>query len=117
MIRVFVRHTVTNYAQWRVVYDEFDHERQRMGVVDEAIHQDLTDPNAITVTHDFEDAALAISFAESTRLREVLAEAGVVDTPVIWMAQTAWAIPRGLWPHYWGHEYEPDFAQPAYWST
>ncbi|MDA0815516.1 MAG: hypothetical protein O2924_02955 [Chloroflexi bacterium] len=72
MVRVFLRLTVANYAQWRVVYDEFDQERQQMGIVEETVHQDLDDPNSITV---------------------------------------------GLWPHYWGHEYEPGFAQPAYWSA
>jgi hypothetical protein len=96
MIRVFIRHSVANYAQWRVVYDEFD-------------------PNAITVTHDFADAETARAFVASDRLREVMAEAGVVDAPQVWSTQAAWAIPRGLWPHYWGHEY--NFGHSAYWST
>jgi hypothetical protein len=32
MVRLFVRHTVSDYQAWRKVYDEFDAERRPMGV-------------------------------------------------------------------------------------
>ncbi len=115
MIRVFIRHSVANYAQWRVVYDEFDQERQKMGVLEEAVYQELDDPNTVTVTHDFADAEAARAFIASERLREVIAEAGVIGEPLVWSTQAAWSLPRGLWPHYWGHEY--NFGHSAYWST
>ena len=32
MVRLFVRHQVADYPAWRRVYDDFDAERQTLGV-------------------------------------------------------------------------------------
>lgn len=117
MIRLFVRFSTENYARWRAVYDEFGQERQMMGVVDEAIYQEIDDPNVVTLTHDFQDVAAARAFTASPRLGAVIADEGSEDARTLWFGQAAWSIPAGLYPHYWGHEYETGFAQPAYWSS
>ncbi len=89
MIRMFVRHDVSDYAKWRAVYDGFDQERSGMGVKAQAVYQ--TDGNAtdVTVTHDFDDMASAQSFAGSPRLKEVMGEAGVAGAPQIWFTSPA----------------------------
>jgi hypothetical protein len=89
MVRIFVRHTVADYGQWRRVYDEFDEERRNLGVIDHAAYQALDDPNDVTVSHDFESREDAESFASSDRLPQVMTEAGVRGQPSIWLVTEA----------------------------
>ena len=84
MIRMFVRHDVTDYAKWRAVYDGFDQERSGMGVKAQAVYQAAGDPTDVTVTHDFDDLPSAQAFAGAPRLKEVMGEAGVAGAPQIW---------------------------------
>ena len=39
MIRMFVRHPVTDFAAWKQAYDDFDDERIGMGVAGDAVFQ------------------------------------------------------------------------------
>ena len=89
MVRLFVRHPVADYAAWRRVYDDFDAERQGMGVTDHAVYQSIDDPNDVTVWHDFEKREQAESFASSDRLREAMTQAGVQGQPSIWFVTEA----------------------------
>ena len=84
MIRLFVRHPVTDFGVWKQAYDAFETERAGMGVRGAAVFQATDDPNDITAWHDFESLAAARSFVESERLREVMSAAGVAGEPTIW---------------------------------
>jgi len=87
MVRLYVRHKVTDYDAWRTVYDAFD--RASRGVRGDAVYQELDDPNDITVWHDFDDRAAAESFAASEDLKATMAEAGVQGAPTIWFVRQA----------------------------
>lgn len=89
MIRMFVRHKVTDFATWKQAYDDFDAERRTMGVIDDAVFQATDDANDVTAWHDFENMQAAIAFIDSERLREVMAEAGVAGEPAIWFTTPA----------------------------
>lgn len=84
MVRMFVRHMVKDYAQWRKAYDDFDGERDGMGVIGDAVFQAVDNPNDVTAWHDFETMDQAQSFAGSGRLKEVMEGAGVASAPDIW---------------------------------
>jgi hypothetical protein len=87
MATLFVRHTVSDYAKWRKVYDDFDLERQSMGVTSHGVYQLDGDPNDVTVYHEFASADAAKAFATSPRLKEVMGNAGVQGVPAIWVTQ------------------------------
>jgi heme-degrading monooxygenase HmoA len=84
MVRVFVRHTVEDYAAWRAVYDDFDNQRRAMGVTGDEVFQSVDDPNEVTVWHDFDSEDSARAFASSDELRGAMSEAGVQDQPQVW---------------------------------
>ncbi len=84
MVRMFVRHHVTDYATWRPVYDSIDQERQGMGVTAAAVYRSVADPNDITISHDFASEDAAQSFVSSPLLREAMQRAGVQGAPDIW---------------------------------
>ena len=89
MVRMFIRHSVRNYAKWRRAYNGFDRERRRMGVKGHAVYRNCARPNEISVTHDFASLTRARSFASSRRLREVMKGAGVRGAPTIWFTKRA----------------------------
>ncbi|MDX1582014.1 MAG: cyclase, partial [Thermoanaerobaculia bacterium] len=89
MVRLFVRHPVNDFSAWKKVYDEFDEERKNMGVRGDAVYQSVSDPNDVTVWHDFDSLEAAKSFTESDRLEEVMAKAGVAGDPTLWYTNPA----------------------------
>ncbi len=89
MIRLFVRHSVADFARWKQAYDDFDDERKGMGVAGDAVYQSADDPNDVTVWHDFETLESGRAFADSARLREVMAAAGVTSKPELWFTTQA----------------------------
>ena len=81
MIRMFVRHPVTDFSVWKKAYDDFDQERRGMGVIGDSVFQAADDPNDVTLWHDFETLDAAQAFMASERLREVMSGAGVAGAP------------------------------------
>lgn len=87
MVRMFVRHPVADYTSWKAAYDAFEEDRQAMEVRGAAVFQSVEDPNDVTAWHDFDSLEAAKAFAESPRLRETMASAGVTGPPSIWFTQ------------------------------
>jgi quinol monooxygenase YgiN len=89
MVRLFVRHHVTDFPTWKQAYDDFNDERQGMGVTGHAVYQSANDPNDVTILHDFESMDSAQAFMGSPRLREVMEKAGVSGEPSVWFTTEA----------------------------
>ncbi len=89
MVRVFVRHPVSDFSAWKRAYDEFDETRQGMGVKGHGVFQAIDDPNDITVWHDFEDERAAQAFMDSSVLRDTMNRAGVSGEPTVWFTKRA----------------------------
>ena len=87
MVRSFVRHHVRDYAGWREVYDGFGETQREHGVRAEAVYRGVDDPNDVTVTHDFDDAAAAKAFLGLPELKDAMQEAGVEGQPEIWLTE------------------------------
>lgn len=84
MATLFVRHDVVDFATWMRAYEEFDAERQTMGVTGHGVYQAEDNPNNVTVYHHFESMDAAKAFMGSERLREVMMAAGVQGEPNVW---------------------------------
>ncbi len=89
MVRLFVRHEVTDYGPWRAAYNDFDEERRSMGVIGAAVYRSVSDGNDVTIYHDFQTMDAAQAFVGSARLREVMEKAGVSGQPDIWFVEEA----------------------------
>ncbi len=89
MIRMFARHPVEDFGEWKKAYDSFDEERKSFGVLGDAVFQSAEDPNDVTLWHDFETMKAAREFAGSDRLREVMSQAGVAGKPEIWFTSSS----------------------------
>jgi hypothetical protein len=89
MIRLFVRHPVADFAQWKKAYDDFDEERTGMGVKAHGVYQAVDNRKDVTVWHDFESMESARTFMGSARLKEVMERAGVAGEPTVWFTESA----------------------------
>jgi hypothetical protein len=84
MVRMFVRHKVGNYTEWRKGYDAFESQRPSFGVTGHAVYTDASDRQMVTVTHDFDTLEAAKKLASSDVLKQTMIAAGVIGVPEIW---------------------------------
>jgi hypothetical protein len=89
MATLFVRHGVANFDAWFAAYNEFETERQGMGVTGHGVYQAEGNPNDVTIYHHFDSMDAAKAFVASPRLREVMMAAGVQGEPVMWFTTGA----------------------------
>ncbi len=87
MIRMFVRHSVADFATWKSHYDEFDAARQGLGVRAAAFFRGATDASEVTVWHDFDTLEAAQAFVDAPQLAAVMQAAGVSGEPQIWFTE------------------------------
>jgi hypothetical protein len=89
MTTMFVRHTVTDFAKWKAVYDDFRPTQERMGVTADTVYRGADDPTDVTVAHEFPTLAAAQAFVASDELHSAMQNAGVAGAPTIWFASRA----------------------------
>jgi hypothetical protein len=65
MTTLFVRHKVTDYANWKRAYDAFDATRREFGVIGDNVYRDTDDTSTVIVTHTFKDTSTAKAFVSS----------------------------------------------------
>lgn len=90
MVRMIVRHTVSDYERWRAGHDAFEPKRIERGVVGHEIYCELGDRHDVTVTMDFANPDKARSFVDfvtSDTEREAMEAGGVVGSPEIWLVE------------------------------
>jgi quinol monooxygenase YgiN len=82
MIYVQVRHTVADYAQWRVVFDNHEPTRRSFGATGtKQVYRDLEDPNSITMVLEWDSAENAHRFLQDPSLKEAMQAGGVISAP------------------------------------
>ena len=86
MIRLFVRHQVAGFGAWKKGYDAFDATRKKLGVRGAAVFCGATNPNDVTIWHDFDTLAAAQAFVKSPELAAAMKTAGVTGPPEAWFA-------------------------------
>ena len=87
MIRMFVRHAVSDFKAWKQGYDSFDDTRRGLGVRGDAVFCGAESPEDVTVWHDFDDLASARAFLDSPELASVMEKAGVTGEPQVWFCE------------------------------
>ena len=84
MIYLNVRHTVADYAKWRVGFDGDESARRDAGATGvQQIYRDAENPNAITVMMEWDSAEKARRFAQDPALKEAMEKAGVISAPEV----------------------------------
>ena len=89
MIKLFARHQVADFGQWREAYTNFSSLREKYGVRADEVFQGTEDPNDVTVTHDFDSLEASQAFMASEEIRDAIGKTGVVGAPSIWTTTAA----------------------------
>jgi quinol monooxygenase YgiN len=81
MIKMFIRHTVADFAKWKATYDQNDALRKQFGCIKAEVFTNTQNPNDVLAVHYWEDLERAAEFIQSPILKEAMAHAGVTSTP------------------------------------
>lgn len=87
MIRLFVRHQVASFDEWKHAYDVLVQERNGLNVLEDGVYQSVIDAEDVTVWHDFENLEDALTFASAPIFIRAMEAAGVTGEPVMWIAR------------------------------
>jgi hypothetical protein len=76
-------HTCKDFAAWKSAYDADAPHRAAAGLTELSLGREMNDPNVIGLIFGVTDRVKAKAFLESDRLRQVMAQAGIVGAPTI----------------------------------
>lgn len=85
-----INHDVTDYDQWKTVFDGFS--PAKGGAVFHRLNRNVANPNNVTVVAGFESADAAREFAADPALKDAMKESGVVGAPRIEIFEEVEAI-------------------------
>ena len=84
MVQVMMRANVTDYQQWRSVFDSLEDLRRSKGSTGaKQVYRDADNPNTITILLEWNNADSAREFLGSGALREAMQKAGVIGAPTM----------------------------------
>lgn len=79
-----VSHKVTNFDEWKVVFDEHESKRQEFGITALNVFQGPDDPNDVTIMFALDNVEKAKEFGLSEDLKMAMEKAGVAGKPDMW---------------------------------
>ena len=86
---MIVRHKVSDYGQWRPLFDQHAEMQRAAGLINPRVyHSADSNKSEIVVVFDTEDTKKAKDFAASTDLKKAMDEAGVLDAPTIYFLES-----------------------------
>jgi hypothetical protein len=83
-MHVLIRHKVSDFAEWKPVYDAHLSARQKAGLKEEHLFRNADDPNEVLLLFSTEDVDKARAFAASDDLRQAMEKSGVSDKPDVY---------------------------------
>ena len=87
MATMIIRHKVSNFENWKRVYDALGPTRKESNVISASVHRDGSDPNTVVIMHQFTDMPSALEFSNSPVLKTAMSRAGVISEPVLWFTE------------------------------
>lgn len=96
---VIATHKVSDFAKWKVSYDERDSMRLANGLHSYVIGRGVQDPNMVLVALKADDMAKAKAFAKDPSLKAAMQKGGVIGEPSISFITTTWQDTAVLGPN------------------
>jgi quinol monooxygenase YgiN len=84
MINLLIRHTVADYAKWRVGFDANETMRRAAGSTGVyQVYRNVENPNQITAVLEWDNVENARRFSTDPALKEAMHAAGVTSAPEV----------------------------------
>ena len=100
---IIVTHKVSDFAKWKMSYDEHDSLRLAYGVHSYVLGRGVQDSNMVLVVTKADDMAKAKAFAKDPSLKKAMQKGGVTGAPSISFVTAVWqdtahigAVPRSM---------------------
>jgi heme-degrading monooxygenase HmoA len=77
-----VKHTVADYARWKLVFDADGANRQASGSKGGQVFRSADDPNEVVLLFEW-DLEKARQYSQSEEVRAKMQDAGVLDSPEV----------------------------------
>lgn len=83
MSKMYVRHNVANFDNWKTVYDSMHPHRKSFGCTAEYVFRNNENPNDVLIITDWENKDQAMQYGQTPDLKEAMKNAGVLTAPEI----------------------------------
>ena len=83
MTFILIKHRVTDYSNWKPVYDDTQEMAKTMGQLSSRSFREESDSNLVTVLTEFDSLEHGQQFMNSNELKEAMQKAGVDGKPEI----------------------------------
>ena len=87
MTYVLIRHKVRDFKSWKLIYDAHMPSRLQAGLTELNLTHKVKDPNDVFLLFSTKDSYKAAVFVNSTELRRVMKQAGVLGEPEVHLLQ------------------------------
>jgi hypothetical protein len=87
MVKMYVRHTVADFAKWKTIFDEHDATRKSFGAKKSEVFTNSENPNEIIALINWDNKGQAIDFMEKSDLKAIMENGGVLTAPEINFAE------------------------------
>ncbi len=87
MVKMYVRHTVADFAVWKKVFDDHDATRKNFGAKKSEVFTNSENPNEIIALIVWDNKGQAIDFMEKSNLKTIMENGGVLTAPDISFAE------------------------------
>ena len=87
MTKMYVRHTVADFAKWKAAYEKHDATRKKFGAKKSEAFVNSQNPNEFLVVIEWDNKGQAKNFLEKSDIKEVMERAGVIGAPEISFAE------------------------------
>jgi hypothetical protein len=83
MIKMYVRHKVADFNKWKIVFEEVEPFRKKLGSSGSHVFCNHSNPNEVLVITDWDNKEQGIKFGHSPELKNAMERAGVLGAPEI----------------------------------
>jgi quinol monooxygenase YgiN len=94
MVNLLVQHTVKDFGNWKKVFDDHAATRAAAGCKGGEFYQNAENPNEVLIRFSWDTVGHARAFADSTDLREIMKQAGVLGPPKVTVLGDAQPVMR-----------------------
>jgi hypothetical protein len=87
MTKMYVRHTVSDFAKWKSVFDNHDVTRRKFGAKKSEAFSNSQNPNEVLAVIEWENKEQANRFLKESDVQEIMHNGGVTNAPEVSYAE------------------------------
>ena len=87
MTKMYVRHTVSDFATWKSIFDKHDVTRRQFGAKKSEAFSNSQNPNEVLAVIEWDNKDQAAKFLKESDVNEIMHNGGVTTAPEVSFAE------------------------------